>query len=399
MTQALHRFSAAIFGWIPDVSGIPPRRQVTLGVVVSILLHLLAILLVALLIREEVAPPKISFAKPKVRARSIELTILPPEPEPEPMMPFTMAAPVQPFIDSLGLDLAREAALNPIFESDENMRAASERPASGDAPLPSQEGRDRPFNAFKTQKSLLGMASVPPSAPPPPAIVVPPAPKIVPPTPKTAENQEPAPAAPPKPKDALPEVMKPKEDEIALTAKSAPNAEKPLERAPATPKPVAAAATPRPIEEAKLTTPAPQPRTARESGYQPEQEQNRIEGSISNRGKRSVDSVATPMGKFKKRVNSIIGSRWTYYVQNPPQPGLYAFGTAQVTFYISRDGKIEDLRVLSNSANRSYAEMCLTAINDARRNDADSFRPPEGSLEAMRDGRLEYSLTFTYYSY
>jgi hypothetical protein len=98
-------------------------------------------------------------------------------------------------------------------------------------------------------------------------------------------------------------------------------------------------------------------------------------------------------------VNSLIGSRWTYYVQNPPQPGLYSFGSAAVSFFITSDGSVEGLKVLSNTSNRSYAEMCMAAISDARRNDAEKFRPPEGALEVMRDGRLEYFLTFTYYSY
>ena len=64
MTHVLQRFSAAIFGWIPDLSRIPPRRQATLGVAASIILHLLIILIVALLIRSE--QKKISFAKPKI---------------------------------------------------------------------------------------------------------------------------------------------------------------------------------------------------------------------------------------------------------------------------------------------------------------------------------------------
>jgi outer membrane biosynthesis protein TonB len=193
-------------------------------------------------------------------------------------------------------------------------------------------------------------------------------------------------------------VRKTAEDEIALTAKAATPAPVPKEAVPLPNEKPAAIPQPR-AEMAKLTTPAPPARAARESGYQPEQEQNRIEGSISNLGRKSVDSIATPMGKFKKLVNTRIGSRWTHYVQNPPQPGLYSFGTVKVSFFITQDGKVEGLKVLSNSANASFAEMCLAAISDARAEKPEDFRPPEGALEAMRDRRLEYFLTFTYYSY
>jgi hypothetical protein len=411
MTHALHRFTAALTGWIPDISGIPARRQVTLGIAVSILLHVMAILLIALLLGGKVQ--RVDFAKPKIKPRGIELTILPPAPKPEPVMPFTLAAqPETPFIDSRGLDIAREAALNPIFESDENMRAASELPATGDAPLPSQQGRDRPFNAFKTQKSLLG-SSVP--RPFPPAQEVPPlsATPPVAPAPPMVAQQEPPPASseptekaeskPPEKEEPRKAVATPRPDEIVMAKAATPALGTKIEPPPVAtpaPAPIQPVATPRPVEQqAMLTTPAPRPPTARESGYQPHQEQNRIAGSISNRGKKSVDAIATPMGKFKKQVSNFIGSRWTYYVQNPPQPGLYSFGSTEIVFYITKDGRIEGVKVLSNTANRSYAEMCVAAISDARNNDPDRFRPPEGAVEAMRDGRLEYSLTFTYYSY
>ncbi len=409
MTQAFHRFSAAIFGWIPDLSGIPPRRQATLGIAVSILLHLLAILLIALLIREEVPPAKISFAKPKIKPRGIELTILPPEPEPEPIMPFTMAPPMQPFIDSRGLEIAPEAALNPLFQSDENMRAGSELPPTGDAPLPSQEGRDRPFNAFTTQRSLLGnsrpqpfpiaedappLSATPPVAPPAPAVArqePPPSP------PETPARTEPAPPAHAIPEELMKTVQPKREDEIALTAKAAtPVPEAKKEAAP--PAPVKSAATPRPVEQqAMLTTPVPQMRTARDSGYQPELEQNRIEGSISNRGRKGVDSVATPLARYRKQVNDAIGSRWYFYVKDPQRMTLIAPGSARIVFHIDQQGQISGIKLESNSSNESFADLCRNAIRDAREQIKELKLPADATLP-LKDGRLEFSLTFTFYN-
>jgi len=408
MTHALHRLTAALTGWIPDISGIPARRQVTLGIAVSVLLHIAAILIIALLVGGEVQ--RIDFAKPKIKPRGIELTVLPPEPEPEPVMPFTLAPPQElPLIDSRGLDIAVEAALNPIFQSDENMRAASESPPTGDAPLPSQQGRDRPFNAFKTQKSLLG-SSVPRPFPPaeeaPPLAATPP---VVPPPPVLAQ-EEPPPAPPqptekPEPKPPAKEepmktVVTPRPDEIALSARAAPPAPvTKIEPAPlATPAPVKPAATPRPVEQqAMLTTPAPRPQTARESGYQPEQEQNRIEGNISNRGRKAVDAVATPLAKYRKQVNDAIGSRWYYYVKDPQRMSLIAPGSARVSFFIDGEGQVVGIKLESNSSNESFAELCRSAVRDAREQIKELKLPDDATLP-LKDGRLECSLTFTFYN-
>ena len=314
MNSTFHRLTAPVFARIPDISGVPPRRRVAIGVVASLLFHSLLILVIVIL--GAIAPQRVEFAKSKLKQREIELTILPPPPD-ETVLPFTLAqTPDQPFLDSRGLQIARDAALNAIFQSDENMQAASELPATGDIPLPSQGGRDRPFNAFQSQKSLLGAATdLFPTAPdtPPPQPQVSPAPN----DPKLAQDSVPAPPAPaatPPPKSVekeiaaatpppLKTVTKPKDDEIAVAPKAA-----------ATPPPVSKilSSTPppkiRPVEQqAMLTTPVPRSKTAAKSGYQPEQEENRIEGSISNRGKKSVDAVATPLAKYRKQVNDAIG--------------------------------------------------------------------------------------------
>ena len=67
-------------------------------------------------------------------------------------------------IDSTGLAKSDEAPKDPLFESDQNMKAASEKPAAGEAPLPSQDGKNLPFTAFTNQDVILGSPTVPPSA-------------------------------------------------------------------------------------------------------------------------------------------------------------------------------------------------------------------------------------------
>jgi hypothetical protein len=407
MTQALHRLTAAISGWIPDISGIPARRQVSLGIAVSVLVHLLVILIIALLLGGQIE--RIDFAKPKLQPRHIELTIMPPEPEPDPVRPFTLQKEDPPFMDSRGLDISQEAALNPIFQADENMRAASELPATGDAPLPTQEGRERPFNAFKTQKSLLGM-SVPQPFPPaeevPPLAATPPSPSLPPPrvtaqqppppTPPTpADQPDPTPPAPPPAAEEMKTAAIPSPDDIAMRTKASDADSKVKASTPPPAKPVA---TPKPAEQlAMMTTPAPRIRPSRESGYQPEQEMNRIEGNISNRGKKSVDAIATPLAKYRKQVNDAIGSRWYYYVKDPQRMSLIAPGSARISFFIDSQGQVVGIKLESNSSNESFAELCTSAVRDAREQIKDLKLPVDATVP-LKDGRLECTLTFTFYN-
>ncbi len=412
MRSAIDRWSAPLFAWIPDISAVPLRRQMVIGVGASIMLHLLAFIVMALLagvVRQpvEVAPPK---------PQELTLEIIPLE-EPK-ILPAPVEAEKQ-FIDSRGL-AASKPAENPIFESDKDMTEASEKAATGDLPLPSQEGRGRIDNIFDNTKSMIGsvkeppapvpeIASAPPSppVPPPPAQEVPAPPK---PAPVSAVST-PAPVATPPPKttdkpdarafakatmEKLREVEKKRDDEMALAAKPLPALPPPVTKmekpAPEPPVLPAIPVRPTPQQLAKLTTPSPLLQPPGKPGYQPEQEKSRVEGRITNRGKNAVSSVATPLGKYKAQVYNAIGSRWLYYVKD--QMDLLAIGTAKVSFFVTRTGRVQGIHVDGNTANASFAGVCERAIRDA-----EISQPPAGSLDQMRDGRLEYTITFTLYSF
>ena len=391
MSHALQRFSAAIFGWIPDLSGVPARRQATLGVGVSVALHLLALLIVAWLISGQ-PQSAIGFKRAKIKPRTIELTIE--EPDPEPIVPFTMAPPVQPFMDSRGLQVAPEAALNALFQSDENMRAASEMAAMGNLPLPSQAGRERAFNAFKTQQSFLGTSS-PQQFPPAPEA---PPPEEAIPAPASPEPAAPMPTLDAAIREALAMVEMPREDEIVLSTRAFTPAppDKPITQIkPVTPPPSempVATPLPLPPKQAMLTKPAPpRPRTSRDSGYQPQQEQNRIDGNITNRGGAAVDARATPLAKYRKQVNDAIGSRWYFYIK--PKMDLIAAGSVRISFAINEQGRVSGIHIDSNTSNQSFAEVCERAVREA-----EIAPPPPAAIEPLKDGRLECSLTITFYN-
>jgi hypothetical protein len=417
----VQRYTAPFFARIPDVSEVPTGRLVLIGILISLLLHLLAFLmipLIGLFFRDHA----VDFAKTSMKPRNIELQIIPPEEE-EHIQPFTLAPPPPErlFLDSRGLDIAKEAAEHPLFESDENMKAASEQPATGDLPMPGQLGKERPFNAFQTTRSLLGptaqpFSQTPPSAqplpaPPPPSVQVaqqepdaqpdnsPQAPTPPPPDARKTEEKEATPTAEniQKKVKSLKEVEKLLDDEIAVSkpeTKAKPVTQ--IQPPAITPSPVAHAAVLRPIDEqpqmAKLTTPAPRAQPQHPSSYQPEQEKNRIESSISNRGKSAVDSIATPMAKYRKAVNDAIGSRWYYYIHD--KMDLIAFGSVRISFVIDAQGHISGTRVEANTSNQSLADVSTRAVHDA-----EVGPPPIDPASPISQAPLEWTLTFTYYPF
>jgi outer membrane biosynthesis protein TonB len=218
------------------------------------------------------------------------------------------------------------------FESNANSIAASQGTATGTLPLPSQEGKDRPNFDLDTHAYSLpndGAQPQPSTAPQP--------------------SSTPQPTAQPTPIS--------KSDEFAMLT--------------STP-------TPRP---SVATTPQ-QPR----SSYQPLKERTRSAGSISNRGISSVNAVATPFGKYEKTVLDAIGSRW--YAYTPAKMDLISLGTATVVFSIDRSGRVKNLKVVSNSSNEAFANVCLQSILEIDHQfpipeDVAATLPPEGLNEQI----------------
>jgi outer membrane biosynthesis protein TonB len=432
MRLAIQRYTAPLVAWIPDLSQVPARKRILIGIAASLLLHVVGILLVVLLTS---LLPKVDVQAPEPR-REIELTMIPDEPPPEPVLPLA-PNPQRQFLDPTGLDISQVAPEKPDFESSENGVAASETPGKGDMPLPNQSGRDLPFMAFNTQRALFGPSPKPfPADPqetslktPPPAVNPPteqdvalkPAPEPPPPPDKPEKPDKqtasatPAPAATPPPKSdektetpavaqatppPLKVVDKAKEDEIAISSKppatpppSTAQTEKPQ---PQPVPPPVEALTPRPVtRQVMLVTPAPraQPpvQPPAQTSNQLEQEQNHLEGSISNRGRKAANTIATPLGKYRKQVIDAIGSRWQYYVKS--HADVLALGSARVSFLVDSSGHVRAVRVENNTSNQSFADLCERAIREA-----EIPEPPPDAVAPMRDGHLEYSINFTLYS-
>jgi outer membrane biosynthesis protein TonB len=227
-----------------------------------------------------------------------------------------------------------EAPKEKTFESNANSIAASEQPATNDMPIPTQEGKDRPnFDLDSHPYSLPNEGAQPqPSAAPQQSIT-------------------PQPTVQPTPKS----------DELAMLT-----------------------STPRPTVQPTVATKPQQPK----SNYQPLRERTRSRGSISNRGISSVNAVGTPLGRYEKMVQDAIGSRWYAYVAQ--KMDLISLGTTQVVFYVDRSGRVRSPKIVSNSSNETFANVCLQSIIEIQLppipEDIASTLPPEG---------LDEQITFT----
>jgi len=194
------------------------------------------------------------------------------------------------------------------FESNANSIGASEQAATGELPLPSQAGKDRPFMDLETHPYSRDMKGAQ--------------------TEQSAASQQNAkPASQPAPLTAA-------EQFALLTQKSAPETERPTEASQA------------------------------QSAYRPYKERARISGRITNRGVSSVDALGTPLGRYQKYVLDAIGSRWYALVEQ--KNDLVNIGTTDVMFVIDRNGHVKNLKIVANTSNETLANVCIQSIQDAQ---------------------------------
>ncbi len=342
------------------------RKTLLLAIVASLFLHVVVALSHAAF--NNAKPIPIEEDKP-VELTVVDLSATPPPP----------SVPKNPaFIATDPASESREKPKKQTFESNANSIAASKVPATGDLPMPSQEGRDRPFLQMQTQDVSLptkeSRAKPEPTPPPRPSVAPTPIP-----TPKPRPSESVKPTATPKPEPTA----TPEPERLAMLTATPP----PAMRAPEVEATPLAEAPP----SAPPVTSRPRPERPA-SAYQPQTQETRITGRISDRGpKSSVDAVGTPLGKYQKVVSDAIGSRWYRYMKD--KIDLVSIGTAHVEAEVDEKGKIRKLRVLSNDANEAFANICLQSFQEAQ------IPPiPPDLIGALPEGRLPVDIFFTTYA-
>jgi outer membrane biosynthesis protein TonB len=337
------------------------RRKLGLAIVISLFLHFVVGYSLA-------AFGSASAPALPVEDKPVELTMVDLSATPPPLAPKD-----PPFMET---DPSRESAEKPkeqTFESNANSIAASKLPATGDAPLPTQDGKDRPVVNLETHDYSLPTDG---SKPQPQAPVAPESP----PAPETTAAPKPT---TPVPAPTAEPVTTPEPEQLAMLKSSPPppiNA--PDETEPSPPPAV--------TESAPAMAPRPKPELAA-SNYQAQKEQTRISGQLTNRGPSSVNAVGTPLGRYQKAVSDAIGSRWYYYMNS--KGDLVSVGTANLQAQVDAQGHIQNLRVVSNNANEAFANICLQSFQEAH------IPPiPPDLITALPEGKMPVDFTFISYS-
>ena len=286
---------------------------------------------------------------------------LPDEAPPElTLMDLSPARPVEKNPQFVETDKSKESAEKPKeqkFESNANSLAASQAPPSGDLPQPSQDGTNSPLQDLETHDfSLQTQGSTPqPQLPPP-----------------SESKPTPPPAATPTPDP----------EQLAMLTSTPPPPIKPDETQP----------SPTPESATSVAPPVPRPQPeAPSSHYQAQKQQKRIAGSISNRGPSSVNAVGTPLGRYQKLMYDAVGARW--YQHTHERQDLISIGTTRLTFTVDRMGKVNNLRVIENTANETFANICLQSVQELK------LPPiPEELVGTLPSEGLQQELTFILYA-
>src|SRR5213080_2810969 len=288
------------------------RQKILWAVFVSLLLHLVVGVSIASF-GDKLQPSLPEEEKP------VELTIM----DLAPISTPPAVTKNTPFIDTAEQTATKEEPKEKTFESNTNSIAASQLPALGIAPIPTQEGKELPtMDLTNRQHSLEREGAQPqPSSRPPPAASIP-------------HRARPEPTAAPSPTATPPPTPQP-----TPTPTPTPSADL-LAMFRASPPPTAR--TPGPENEirppSQKASPAPVPHPPASSAYRREQIQERMAGNISKRGVASVNAVGTPLGRYEKSVYDSIGKRW--YALCDANRDRVDIGTVHVQFVVAPNGKI-----------------------------------------------------------
>ena len=272
-------------------------RAVLWALLAAIFIHLVIAFLLAVF--GGVFSPAVPIEDKPVQLTFVDLS-------PVPLVPKNSA-----FMETDESKKSAEPPKEKTFESNANSIAASELPATGEAPLPSQTGKDRPFVDLETHASSLQTNGAQPQ-------------------PSAAPQETPAPSAAPQP-TLQPAPISAAEQFAILTARP---------------------------------TPAVKPSTAAASAYRAYKDRTRISGRITNRGVSSVNALGTPLGRYMKFLLDAVGSRWYTYLDQ--RIDLISIGTTRVVFTVDRSGEVKNLKVVENTANEALANVCIQSIQEAQ---------------------------------
>lgn len=160
------------------------------------------------------------------------------------------------------------------------------------------------------------------------------------------KRAQPAPDSPPSP--VKPEMMAPQMREVTQTP--------PEVQEQAVPKAIPVMEA----EEVTRTTPNQSP-----DAFVPFTRVQETKGTLSNRGSQAaVDAEESPKGRYIRQVTGQVEKKWHVY-RLLRRDGV-TYGSLQITFFVNKKGKVEDLRIINDKeSNPILTGFTLQAIRDA----------------------------------
>ena len=316
----------------------------------------------------------------------IRLTLLPPEATPGPAN-----QPTAPYMRTTDEQKADQPVVDPNFISDHDTTAKSELPATGDQPLPSQDGRKSDdFEFSKTNYRPGPTPSEAASAAPAAA-----AQKL---SEAGKQNEAPAPSATPLPT---------KHRAPRKNSDSTPSPEGELATAEPTASPEPPAPTPEKAEDLAANVPpadtrmqsrtapsnqstaslVPNPGLPKPPGYQKMTQPTVFKGSINNRGKSAVAAIGTPLGRYFKNIEDSIGALW--YFRTDEKMDVLSVSQVTIHFVVDSSGRARQVKVIKGSGNSALATVSIGSVMDA---DIPPI-PPE-LLNELPGGQMEMEMDF-----
>lgn len=362
----------------PDVNAHPAEQQATLGLVISVMLHMLVF---ALWLSAQSGWLDDLLLAPKKPPAPLDLLVQVVEP---PVVQEKVVVPLDqlkepPRVDSTGLKESATEKTSGLFQSDKNLDAGSELKPTGNAPVPTLKGRLS--DAEKTlvkQDAKVGVLDAMQSAKPPAALS------------KLANPQAGGKAAvaakKPSPKYQSGEDLPRMEDLPELNGELVFRR---LASGPSTSSKSGGTAGDEPAQQA----PAPKNPSESESIddlFQEGKEKSESKGALAQNGKLGVDAIKTLMGDYQKSVGKMVGVPWNKLVKE--RMDTLESGLVKVHLWIAADGTLRKATVERTTSNKAFSDLCLEAVRKAR------LAPLPVELQAtLRDGVLEMFYTFNLY--
>ncbi len=395
------------------------NHDLQIAIAVSVVIHLLLLSLAVWEMGRGLAARLAVVEPPAEVVEEVTLLyaemILPPAPPPPREEPKTFIRTSQ----NTTADVKPEKA---NFISDRNTVAASELPPDpeGDAPMPTQEGIDKPMLELADRDYKDGEIKEDGATPVPPMPVQPPAPTA---TLDPVLAQPSAPAAPPQPPPSPPAPPPPPVMEMAKAEPVTPleammqerddseAARLSLDRLPLEVR-TAEAPDPPPMREVEAPVPVQEPPPALEmrapvadsvpravpvpdpvsktagpadaDSFSPFTRTSKVRGTLSNRGEAAVNAAETPVGRYMRQVTGAVEKKW--HRLRRTNADAVTFGSLKLRFYVLPDGRVLPPSLLSNpkDADARMVDFTLRAVMEAE------IPPiPEDLLPLLEGRRLE----------